>query len=325
MSQSSSLPNIIQSRRQNTDILTLGIGIPVVGITLYKLLPYINSLLDMATSMLMKVMMLGGLLTVGAFVIVNAKNIWRLTQVFSRWVMGKAIAMTPIDFMREIKEGVEERMNLVREKSATLKAARMDLQSEVKTLTHDIAEITAKARVAEDPRQKEFLGRDLQRKEKSLAAIEQKLSLLLQYEAGLTKIREIAEYRLHDLDSQIEESDRLWRVHRKTTGLADDIRAVFTLDGNDADQWSAAINEVNDSVGEDFANLDILLEDMEATIANNKIDGSVAIAKIDDLRNRTDVRVRVADPMLPSSAASIVEAEFDSIIDTSNIKVRAKR
>lgn len=292
---STKIPDIIQNREKIGQYVVFAAFAAFGLYAAYNILPYAVHALDMLQTAAMRMLAIGGALTVGALLFTNFGTILRLGKVFSRMLTRQFVAIDPISFMEEIMSSVEDRMGTVREKVGALKAAKTEVANEQKELQEAIADIKRKVAVVEDVRQAEFLGRDLDRKERSLGVVQQRLQLLTQYETALKDVREIGEIRLQDLRSELEEAERAWRLNKSTSGLAADMRAVMNP-GDDEAQWGTALTVVNSSLGETFASLDMLMEDMEGVIANRKLEGSVAVARIAELRAQAGTGYRVEDP-----------------------------
>lgn len=322
MSSATKIPDIIKNREAVGNAVVLGGLGAATAYGLYVVMPYVVTTLGLIQTGLFRMLAIGGMAVVGAFVITNLGTILRFGKVLARAATRQFVAIDPIGFMEEIMESLEERMTMVREKVGALKAAKTEVETEERALNEAIADIKRKANVVEDAKQAEFLGRDLDRKERSLAAVQQRLTLLREYEKALKEVREIGEIRMQDLTSELEEAKRSWRLSKSTSGLAEDMRSLLNP-GNDDVQWGTALMEVNSSIGETFASLDLLIEDMQETISNRRLDGSVAVARIAELRQQAQpVKARVADPA--TTTAYTDSAEFRMPlppVDTKSIKL----
>lgn len=295
MSQAVKLPDIIAKRQKLGDTAVLG-AIGAFGLyAAYTVLPYALNMLNMIQTGLFRLLAIGAAAVVGYVGITMLPTLIRALKVLSRFLTNQLVAIDPIGFMKEMMSKLQERQAEVREKVGALKASLKEVEQEEKELLSAIAAIKRKAEVVEDARQAEFLGRDLERKEKSLANVQARLELFRRYDTALKEAREIVEIRQQDLQSELEEAERNWRLAKSTSGLAEDMRSILSPSEGDI-QWGDALLQVDTSVNETFASLDLLMEDMSATIANRKLDGSVAVARIAELRQQaTPVRVRVAD------------------------------
>lgn len=294
-SNSQNLPDIIAKRQKAGDIVVLGgLGL-LAGYAGLQILPYALSLLNMIQTGVFRMLAIGGALVVAYVGATMMPTLIRGLKVLSRFLTNQLVAVDPIGFMKELMSKLEERKAWVREKVGALKAALKAVKEEREDLLRGIDGIRRKAQVVADPRQAEFLGRDLERKERSLASVEARIELLTKYDVALTEAREIVEIKMMDLQSELDEAERNWRLKNSMKGIADDIRSIMSPTDGEV-EWNAAIMIVDSSVNETFASMDMLMDDMSATIANRKLDGSLAVARIAELRQQAaPVRARISD------------------------------
>ncbi len=315
MSQSVKLPDIIAKRQKAGDAVVIGAIGATALYAAYVVLPYALSMLGMIQTGVFRLLAIGGALVIGYVGITMLPTLVRGLKVLSRFLTNQLVAIDPIGFMNEMMAKLEERQADVREKVGALKGIIKEIEAEEKELRQAINAIKERARHVTDPRQAEFLGRDLERKERSLANVVARLELLRKYDTALTEAREIVEIRKKDLESELEAAELNWRLVKKTQGLAEDMRSFFSPTDGDV-EWGAALLHVDSSVNETFASLDLLMEDMSATIANRKLDGSVAVARIAELRQQTEpasIPTRIADPNEVEMAPMISEGSVPRI------------
>lgn len=124
------VPNVIKSRQIKGDTIILGsIGVGSLYV-LYNALPYINNFLGMLQTGLMRGLAIGGMLTVGALLATNFKTILRLGRVVSRNITRQFVAIDPIGFLEEIYADVQDRIEMVRDKSGVIRGVIESVQEE---------------------------------------------------------------------------------------------------------------------------------------------------------------------------------------------------
>lgn len=313
------VPNVIKSRQIKGDTIILG-SLALGGVyILYNALPYINNFLGMLQTGLMRGLAIGGMLTVGALLATNFKTILRLGRVVSRNITRQFVAIDPIGFLEEIYADVEDRIEMVREKSGVIRGVIESVQEEAQEVESALKKIKARAKVVTDANQAQILGRDLERKEASLANIKKKLGNLTLFDTALTKAREICELKMQDLTSQLEEAKRQQRINKKTEGVVDDLRGVLNP-GNDDVQWDDAILQIESQWDETRADMDIFMEDFQSVIANHEIDGQIALQRIEELRKKVGPSVKARIDISAVPTAHEEHEEVNLGIDTSRFK-----
>lgn len=314
------IPNTIKSRQLKGDIMVLG-PLAAGGLFIaYQALPYINNMLGMMQTMLMRGIAVTAMLTVLGIVGSNYERLLRLGRVASRALIRQFVAIDPIGFMEEIYADVQDRLRMIAEKAAVIKSVVEGVLAERKELKRAIRLAKERAQVVEDVNQAQMLGRDLERKENSLRDIEEKLEKISRLDKALGKAREICMLKAGDLTSQLEEAKRQQRINKQTAGLIADLRAVMNP-GNDEVQWNDALMEIESTWGETRAEMDIFMDDLGPMLANKEIDDAIAVNRIEELRKKAGpLKVRID----PSAAGNLTEDEEDSFIgvDTSRISMR---
>lgn len=319
-------PNIIKNRELKGDILVLG-PLAVGGMfLLYTSLPYINNLLDMLQTAMLRGFAIAALGSVALALGSNWKSILRLARVGSRAVTRMFVAIDPIGYMEEIYSDVMDRFKDVQEKSASLRGIIESLLDEVEDMVKNLDLTKRRAQVTKDINQAQILGRDLERRENTLAATRKKLDKLEKFSKVLDKAREICELKMQDLTSQLDDAKLNQRINKKTAGIVDDLRSIMNP-GNDDLQWNDAVIQIESDWNETRAGMDIFMEDYQKVIANHEIDGAIAFARIEELRVKAGKpsitsQVRISNTAASSTTNQDVENEEVSIgLDTSRIKV----
>jgi len=315
------IPNTIKSRQLKGDIMVLG-PIAAGGLFLaYNALPYVNNMLGMIQTAMMRGFAIAAMATVAGILITNYDKIMRLGRVLSRAIIRQFVAIDPIGFMEEFHADVQDRLVMIAEKAAVIKSVVEQVLNERKELKRAIRQIKERAQVIEDVNQAQMHGRDLERKEISLRDIEEKLEKISRLDKALGKAREICMLKAGDITSQLEEAKRQQRINKQTAGLVSDLRAVMNP-GDGEMQWNDALMEIESTWGETRAEMDLFMEDLGPMLANKEIDDAIAVNRIEELRKKAGpLKVRID----PSAAGElpIDNEEEDSFIgvDTSRIKL----